>query len=223
MFRSPYPRLLLPLGDQFRTIATLAYPNSNSLARSAYSTCAHSSCLLLGKRQHLRQPLHLHLRQSQHQYQHQHSPQRNNNIIHKHLSRSSNPAPVRSLGSFRTNPHRGISSPTDNPLLSSAPSHPPGISRVIVENQDTSNTSEPRLHGTSLQNFDFTTMQSTSAAPAASVHIPPIRRSSPGPLSADFVQQQVAKQQHSNYHSTSLKNMVSTSVNRTALHPGGVQ
>ncbi|KAI5199570.1 ATP-utilizing phosphoenolpyruvate carboxykinase [Aureobasidium subglaciale] len=41
------------------------------------------------------------------------------------------------------------------------------------------------------------------------------------PLEQDFIRQQIAKQQKGNFHSTSLK-MVS-SVNKTALHPGGVQ
>ncbi|TPX25896.1 Protein kinase C-like 1 [Coccidioides immitis] len=62
-----------------------------------------------------------------------------------------------------------------------------------------------------------------SSAPRATVNIPP---NHPLPLdyfTSDFVRQQAAKQQHSNYHSTSLRNMVSTSVNRTALHPTGVQ
>ncbi|KAI1970645.1 Protein kinase C-like 1 [Ophidiomyces ophidiicola] len=61
------------------------------------------------------------------------------------------------------------------------------------------------------------------SAPRATVHIPP---NHPLPLEyfcSDFARQQVAKQQHSNYHSTSLRTMVSTSVNRTALHPTGVQ
>ncbi|KAI2280410.1 Protein kinase C-like 1, partial [Ophidiomyces ophidiicola] len=60
------------------------------------------------------------------------------------------------------------------------------------------------------------------SAPRATVHIPP---NHPLPLEyfcSDFARQQVAKQQHSNYHSTSLRTMVSTSVNRTALHPTGV-
>ncbi|PGG96585.1 hypothetical protein GX51_07747, partial [Blastomyces parvus] len=43
---------------------------------------------------------------------------------------------------------------------------------------------------------------------------------------SDFARQLQAKQQHSNYHSTSLstslKNMVAASVNRTTLHPSGV-
>lgn len=55
-------------------------------------------------------------------------------------------------------------------------------------------------------------------------HNEPIRTSSPGPLAEDFARQQVAKQRNSNYHSTSLRKMVATtSVNRTALHPGGVE
>jgi phosphoenolpyruvate carboxykinase (ATP) len=60
-------------------------------------------------------------------------------------------------------------------------------------------------------------------APAGKNYIPPGRPASPGPLAADFFQQQLAKQRNNNYHSTSLRNMVATSVNRTALHPGGVQ
>ncbi|OCK73303.1 phosphoenolpyruvate carboxykinase [Lepidopterella palustris CBS 459.81] len=57
---------------------------------------------------------------------------------------------------------------------------------------------------------------------------PPIRTQSPAPLAQDFVRQQVAKQQRTNFHSTSLKTvvpsiMVANSVNKTALHPGGVQ
>lgn len=52
---------------------------------------------------------------------------------------------------------------------------------------------------------------------------PPIRPSSPGALSADFARQQISKQQRNNYHSTSLRIMVSNSVNKTALHPSGVQ
>jgi phosphoenolpyruvate carboxykinase (ATP) len=59
--------------------------------------------------------------------------------------------------------------------------------------------------------------------PAGKDYISPNRPESPGPLASDFSQQQVAKQRNNNYHSTSLRNMVATSVNRTALHPGGVQ
>lgn len=62
-----------------------------------------------------------------------------------------------------------------------------------------------------------------SSAPRAPVNIPPLRPRPLDSFTSDFVRQQVAKQQHSNYHSTSLRNMVSTSVNRTALHPTGVQ
>ncbi|KAL2821985.1 phosphoenolpyruvate carboxykinase-domain-containing protein [Aspergillus granulosus] len=57
----------------------------------------------------------------------------------------------------------------------------------------------------------------------SNIHIPPDGPPSPGPLYTDFFEQQVAKQRNNNYHSTSLRNMVATSVNRTALHPGGVQ
>ncbi|KAL4922260.1 phosphoenolpyruvate carboxykinase-domain-containing protein [Aspergillus aurantiobrunneus] len=58
--------------------------------------------------------------------------------------------------------------------------------------------------------------------PGANIHIPPVPPE-PGPLYSDFVEQQIAKQRNNNYHSTSLRTMVATSVNRTALHPGGVQ
>jgi hypothetical protein len=60
-------------------------------------------------------------------------------------------------------------------------------------------------------------------ASAQKDYIPLDRSDSPGPLASDFTQQQIAKQRNNNYHSTSLRNMVATSVNRTALHPGGVQ
>ncbi|KAL8657356.1 MAG: hypothetical protein Q9226_002005 [Calogaya cf. arnoldii] len=44
------------------------------------------------------------------------------------------------------------------------------------------------------------------------------------PLSADYRNQQIAKQAHNNYHSSSLTSMISTnSVNKTSLHPGGVE
>jgi hypothetical protein len=61
---------------------------------------------------------------------------------------------------------------------------------------------------------------------------PITRTHSPGPLAQDFARQQVFKQNKSNFHSTSLKRTVSSqsvakmipsSVNRTALHPHGVQ
>lgn len=50
-----------------------------------------------------------------------------------------------------------------------------------------------------------------------------VRPYSPAPpLEQDYIRQQIAKQQKGNFHSTSLK-MVADSVNKTALHPGGVQ
>ena len=60
-------------------------------------------------------------------------------------------------------------------------------------------------------------------ASSQNIHIPPGPPRESGPLYSDFFEQQVAKQRNNNYHSTSLANMVATSVNRTALHPGGVQ
>ncbi|KAG9620500.1 ATP-utilizing phosphoenolpyruvate carboxykinase, partial [Aureobasidium melanogenum] len=51
----------------------------------------------------------------------------------------------------------------------------------------------------------------------------PVRPYSPAPpLQQDYIRQQIAKQQKGNFHSSSLK-MVSNSVNKTALHPGGVE
>ena len=57
---------------------------------------------------------------------------------------------------------------------------------------------------------------------------PSIRPASPAPLAQDFARQTVQKQQRSNFHSTSISSgtfntMVSQSVNKTALHPTGVQ
>ena len=62
---------------------------------------------------------------------------------------------------------------------------------------------------------------------------PPLRTITPGlPNSQnDFLREQVKKQQSSNFHSSSLNKAVTTAamvaqpqnVNRTALHPGGVQ
>lgn len=62
-----------------------------------------------------------------------------------------------------------------------------------------------------------------SMPPVGKDYIPPNRPGSPGFLNSDFFKQQVAKQRNNNYHSSSLRTMVATSVNRTALHPGGVQ
>ncbi|KAF1982125.1 hypothetical protein K402DRAFT_397859 [Aulographum hederae CBS 113979] len=58
---------------------------------------------------------------------------------------------------------------------------------------------------------------------------PLMRTNSPGPLAQDFARQLVAKQQRSNFHSTSLRplrqvaDMVANNVNKTALHPSGVE
>lgn len=56
----------------------------------------------------------------------------------------------------------------------------------------------------------------------------PVRSYTPGPPDAsnDFLKEQINKQQRSNFHSTSLNksiSMVANPVNRTALHPGGVE
>jgi len=58
---------------------------------------------------------------------------------------------------------------------------------------------------------------------------PPVRQvtaTSPG-ASSNFVQEQIQKQQKGNFHSSSLSSsivtMVADNVNKTALHPSGVQ
>lgn len=61
-----------------------------------------------------------------------------------------------------------------------------------------------------------------AAISSTAINIPQRRPVSPGPMHSDFIRQQVAKQSSNNYHSSSLK-MITQSVNRTALHPGGVQ
>ena len=76
------------------------------------------------------------------------------------------------------------------------------------------------------------TSAALSSARCDQIHIPShSRRSNPSSSTitstsqtqqADFYKQQALKQDHSNYHSRSLK-MVMPSVNRTSLHPTGVQ
>jgi phosphoenolpyruvate carboxykinase (ATP) len=58
-------------------------------------------------------------------------------------------------------------------------------------------------------------------------HDPLLSTATSSPLAQDFARQQVSKQQHSNFHSSSISsiinfNMVSQSVNKTNLHPSGV-
>jgi phosphoenolpyruvate carboxykinase (ATP) len=66
-------------------------------------------------------------------------------------------------------------------------------------------------------------MNPAAGVSSTAAHImAPVRSTSPGPLHTDFIRQQVQKQQTNNFHSSSLK-MISQSVNRTALHPAGVQ
>jgi hypothetical protein len=65
-------------------------------------------------------------------------------------------------------------------------------------------------------------MNPAAAISSTATNIPQRRPVSPGPMHSDFIRQQVAKQSSNNYHSSSLK-MITQSVNRTALHPGGVQ
>jgi phosphoenolpyruvate carboxykinase (ATP) len=56
---------------------------------------------------------------------------------------------------------------------------------------------------------------------------PPLRSPSPGPLAEDFARQQIFKQSRGNFHSSSLTSsiitMVANNVNKTALHPSGIQ
>lgn len=63
---------------------------------------------------------------------------------------------------------------------------------------------------------------------AIKVDAPPlhIRHHPPLPLAEDFARQQTAKQQRGNFHSSSLTTSVFTmvaAVNKTGLHPAGVQ
>lgn len=59
----------------------------------------------------------------------------------------------------------------------------------------------------------------------------PVRTFTPGPPSqsgVDYVKENVSKQQRSNFHSSSLTakseiTMAAARVNKTALHPGGVE
>lgn len=48
-------------------------------------------------------------------------------------------------------------------------------------------------------------------------------QSSQSPLSTDFTIQQKQKQHGNNYHSSSLSMMNPATVNKTSLHPGGVE
>lgn len=67
-------------------------------------------------------------------------------------------------------------------------------------------------------------MSNIAARPA-----PPVRAYTPGPpdpVLNDFLSEQVSKQQKNNFHSSSLTSgsitMAANTVNKTALHPGGV-
>ncbi|KAL8952263.1 MAG: hypothetical protein Q9183_007398 [Haloplaca sp. 2 TL-2023] len=58
----------------------------------------------------------------------------------------------------------------------------------------------------------------------ADLDIPATRSAPLAPLSADYHRQLAQKQQKNNYHSSSLGIMISqNSVNKTSLHPGGVE
>lgn len=68
-----------------------------------------------------------------------------------------------------------------------------------------------------------------ASASIKAAHAPHIRPLSPAlPLASDFARQQIKKQQSNNFHSSSLHQVqnaetMGNSVNRTNLHPGGVQ
>lgn len=105
--------------------------------------------------------------------------------------------------------------------------------RLLPIHGNASSHHQPRVRFSSVLSPDITretvekaqevNLLHTNMVAAQKNYIPPGRSASPGPLATDFLQQQVAKQRNNNYHSTSLRNMVATSVNRTALHPGGIQ
>lgn len=72
------------------------------------------------------------------------------------------------------------------------------------------------------------TMEAARRGIKESSHPPSVTAASPLlPLAQDFARQQVSKQQHNNFHSSSispiLNTMVSQVVNKTNLHPGGLQ
>ena len=77
--------------------------------------------------------------------------------------------------------------------------------------------------------LDRTRTISTAASPLSDMSgqlhkhsVPPLRPASPAPLSSDLARKAISKQQKNNYHSSSLSTMLNDSVNKTALHPGGV-
>ena len=80
--------------------------------------------------------------------------------------------------------------------------------------------------GSSLPSFQEQMSQDKTAL--TSRPAPPVRSYTPGlpDKSNDFLNEQISKQQKSNFHSTSLNKsvtMVAQSVNKTALHPSGVE
>jgi len=107
------------------------------------------------------------------------------------------------------------------PFQASDPSAPPSSRANIaaVSLAQIPYTVPTELHSTAMA----TSIKGLAAPPI-------LRTSSPGPLAEDFARQQVAKQQKNNFHSSSLKRTISSSnimlnnnVNKTALHPTGVQ
>ncbi|KAL8767092.1 MAG: hypothetical protein Q9209_006319 [Squamulea sp. 1 TL-2023] len=73
---------------------------------------------------------------------------------------------------------------------------------------------ETRIHIPALMAPSRVADLDTSTTPPASL----------SPLSADHRRQQIPKQSHNNYHSSSVSTMIShNSVNKTNLHPGGVE
>lgn len=124
------------------------------------------------------------------------------------------------------------------PNASSKPQQPPGTfslgnTRLRLSPASTALTNHRALHRrtkrdspSSLNRLpkQLLTMTSIKGNPDPA----PLRSSSPPPLSKDFARQVVSKQQRSNFHSSSISigvanKMVTQSVNKTALHPTGVQ
>ena len=74
-----------------------------------------------------------------------------------------------------------------------------------------------------------TQMSKSNSGPISRRPAAPVRQFTPGlpDASNDFVKENIQKQQRSNFHSSSLNRSISTMVaervNKTALHPGGVE
>ena len=69
-----------------------------------------------------------------------------------------------------------------------------------------------RLHIPSVMPSKVADLEASTTSPA-----------SLAPLESDYARQQHHKQLKNNYHSSSLAKMLPQNVNRTSLHPGGVE